>query len=410
MTEEQKRRRLEQLRREQEKLSRQSNALSRRMSRLTRGGNDPELNKRQQQLDQATREMQEAAKSLLKQNLAEASSKGRKALNNLKRKEEQTTSGQPALLSHLMDSLARKAGELKAQEKQIQKDLDDALQGQTAGDLPDSIDKLNTAKENLKEDLEEVESLLRAVGVQGKKIKPEVTEKAVDALRMMKQERVGPKIQETQEMLSRGLLGLSVEKEKRIGRSIDRISKKLESLQGGSDGTKDNPMNKIVADAGNMRRALETLQQQVDALRQGTQEKGEALSNKEGRAPQKPGNPQSGGSRNQGSINENYQRIRQYAEGMLQPWGRGESWYVNARSIHRELTQKEIEDFLSQPDLWKQLLEDVRELESALRVQAELLKFEENLFLSQDGELPNDYRQLIEEYYRNLSKVTKDES
>ena len=62
-----------------------------------------------------------------------------------------------------MDSLGRKGEELKAQEQQIQKDLDDVVQGNAAGDLSENIDKLNTAKENLKEDLEEVESLLRAV-------------------------------------------------------------------------------------------------------------------------------------------------------------------------------------------------------------------------------------------------------
>jgi hypothetical protein len=203
-------------------------------------------------------------------------------------------------------------------------------------------------------------------------------------------------------------LGLSVEKEKRIGQSIDRISKKLENINKGGDDSKENTMNKIVADAGEMRRALEALQQQMDGMRQSNQKTEESSANKGGKTPQKPGSPQSGGNRSQGAVNESYQRIRQYAEGMLQPWGKGESWYVNARSIHRELTQKEIEDFLSQPDLWKQLLEDVRELESALRAQAELLKFEENLFLSKDGELPNDYRRLIEEYYRNLSNVQKE--
>jgi hypothetical protein len=71
------------------------------------------------------------------------------------------------------------------------------------------------------------------------------------------------------------------------------------------------------------------------------------------------------------------------------------------------LTQKEIEDFLRQPDLWKQLLEDVRELESALRARVDGIKYKKNLFMSQDEELPSDYRQLIEEYYRDLSTVSR---
>ncbi|RJQ58384.1 MAG: hypothetical protein C4530_10670, partial [Desulfobacteraceae bacterium] len=102
--------------------------------------------------------------------------------------------------------------------------------------------------------------------------------------------------------------------------------------------------------------------------------------------------------------------IREYADGMLQFGGRGDSWHADARSIHRELTRKEIEDFLSQPDLWRKLLKDVRELESTLLAQAEALKSRKNLFLSQEGELPGDYRQLIEEYYRKLSKVSGEQS
>ena len=414
MTEEQKRRRLEQLRRVQEMLSRQSAELSRRMSRIARSANNQQMRNRRRQLDQAVRQMQEAAKSLLRQNLDMAASKGRKALENLRQQEKQTASGHPALLTNLMDALGRKAEELKAQEKQIQKDLEDAVREQTSSESSRRVDKLKTAKEKMKEDLNEIESLLRSVGIQGKQIRPEVTEKAIDTLRVLKRERINDQIQETQEMLSQGLLSLSVEKERRIDRSIDRISKKLRDLHRGSGESKEDPINRAVADAGDMRRELEMLQQQIDALRQSNQEKEKALSGDERQPSQKPDNaPGGGSSRSQspmGPVQERFQRIRQYAEGMLQPWARGESWYVNARSIHRELTQKEIEDFLSQPDLWKQLLEDVRELESALRAQAEVLKFKKNLFMSQDGELPDDYRQLIEEYYRNLSKVSKDSS
>ena len=111
-----------------------------------------------------------------------------------------------------------------------------------------------------------------------------------------------------------------------------------------------------------------------------------------------------------GPMQERFQQIRRYAEGMLQPWARGESWYVNARSIHRELTRKEIEDFLSQPDLWRKLMEDVRELESALRAQEDGIRLKKNLLMREDEELPDDYRPLIEEYYRNLSQVSGDPS
>ncbi len=421
LTEEQKRRRLEQLRREQEMLRRQSAALSRRMSRLAQRSNDPSDDQqwahRQQQLDQAARQMQEAIQSLLRRNLDMAASKGQKALENLRQPKKQTPSGQPAMLSDLINTLGRKAEELNAQEKQIQKNLEKAVREQIDKAPSQKIEDLKIAKEKMKQDLTEIEALLRAVGIQGKRIRPETTDKAVDTLRLLKRERVKDQIEESQEMLSQGQLGLSVEKEKRIGQSIHRISKKLQDLGGDDRKSKKNPIyqaHKAASDAESMRRELEMLQRQIDALRNSNQRREKAVSGAEkqpstqqGRGP----NDRSGGrSAERGSnlkpMRERLQNIQRYAQGLLQPWAQGESWSVNARSIHRKLTQKEIEDFLSQPDLWKQLLEDVRELESALRSRAEILKFKENLFLNRENQLPTDYRQLIEEYYRNLSKIT----
>jgi hypothetical protein len=344
-------------------------------------------------------------------------------LENLRQPKKQTPSGQPAMLSDLINTLGRKAEELKAQEKQIQKNLEKAVREQVHKAPSQKIEDLKIAKDKMKQDLTEIEALLRAVGIQGKRIRPETTDKAVDTLRLLNRERVKDQIEESQEMLSRGQLGLSVEKEKRIHQSIHRISKKLQELGGDDRKSKKDPIyqaRKAASDAEGMRRELEMLQRQIDALRNSNQRREKAVSGAGKQSSTQPSTQQGGGpsdrsggrSAERGSnlkpMRERLQNIRRYAQGLLQPWAQGESWSVNARSIHRKLTQKEIEDFLSQPDLWKRLLADVRELESALRSRAEILKFKENLFLSREKALPTDYRQLIEEYYRNLSKTTDD--
>ena len=53
------------------------------------------------------------------------------------------------------------------------------------------------------------------------------------------------------------------------------------------------------------------------------------------------------------------------------PWG-------NARSIRQQLTQQDIEDFINQPELFRQLLQPIIELEGALRAQAELDNINDN--------------------------------
>ena len=79
------------------------------------------------------------------------------------------------------------------------------------------------------------------------------------------------------------------------------------------------------------------------------------------------------------------------------PWG-------NARSIRQQLTQQDIEDFINQPELFRQLLQPIIELEGALRAKAELDNINNKLYTSFDEELPEEYRDLVQEYYRVLSE------
>jgi hypothetical protein len=76
----------------------------------------------------------------------------------------------------------------------------------------------------------------------------------------------------------------------------------------------------------------------------------------------------------------------------------------NARSIRQQLTQQDIEDFLNQPDLFRQLLEPITELEGALRAQAELDAINNKLYAAADEDIPDEYRDLVQEYYRVLSE------
>lgn len=106
-------------------------------------------------------------------------------------------------------------------------------------------------------------------------------------------------------------------------------------------------------------------------------------------------------------MRERLQRSREYANRILQPWADPERWSMNARSIHRELTQREIEDFLNQPDMWKKLLESVKELESKIRAQAEISESKNRLFSQMVEEVPIAYKDLVEEYFRTLSEGTE---
>jgi hypothetical protein len=54
--------------------------------------------------------------------------------------------------------------------------------------------------------------------------------------------------------------------------------------------------------------------------------------------------------------------------------------------------------------LFRQLLEPILELEGALRAQAELDNINDKLFTTVDEDIPEEYRKLVENYYRVLSE------
>ncbi len=99
--------------------------------------------------------------------------------------------------------------------------------------------------------------------------------------------------------------------------------------------------------------------------------------------------------------------MRQRARGLTQRGARGAPWGVEARAIERQVTQREIEDFLSQPSLWRNLLQPVKELEARLCAQMEVAQIKKRLFSAREQEPPTPYRHQVEEYYRDLSRHPK---
>ena len=99
-------------------------------------------------------------------------------------------------------------------------------------------------------------------------------------------------------------------------------------------------------------------------------------------------------------------RSRRHAQGLLEPWAQGESWAAGARSLYRELSRAQIEDFINQPALWQSLLEPARELASTLQAQVDLERFSKKAFSPSEQAPPSGYEAQVERYYRSLSEIT----
>jgi len=415
MTAEQRKRRLEELRREQEELRREAQELSRRMSQFAQQDGLRQWSDRQRQLEETARRMQEAERNLRRQDPGSALTMSRQALEHLRDQEKEMRLDQQATVSNLIDALNKKAQALSLQEQQILQKLQ-ALKHANESESPPAeaqafrkSGEVLAGKQKMQQELADAETMLQTIGKKGRTDQPDIADRADQTLRSLKTEGINGRIDESRQMLEAGRLSLAMDAEKKIEQSIERARNWLSNLDRPAALPRDEQIRQAADDAGSLRRELESLQKDTEALKQGIARQQRSLSGRD-RQPEglMDGAPQADGGNSLERMQQRLQRSRRHAQGLVQPWARGERWGIDARSIQRELTQNEIEDFLSQPNLWKKLLEPVRELESTLRAEADGSQLEKNVFTAPEETVPTPYRNQVEEYYRELSRVDRE--
>ena len=140
-----------------------------------------------------------------------------------------------------------------------------------------------------------------------------------------------------------------------------------------------------------LREQLQRSQELAQSLQQQLQQQAQAGGRQPG-SQSGQGNPQ-GGRQQVGGARGTYEnRIGGSGEirtdGNNLPWG-------NARSIRQQLTQQDIEEFLNQHSSLKKQI---------TKIQAELDNINNKLFATADEDIPDEYRELVENYYRVLSE------
>lgn len=409
LTETQQRRHLEELRREQEALSREAKALSQKWSRQA-GINRTRSSL--SSLDQAINQMREAARNLDRHDPGIAAASGRQALQKLRDQEKRIQRRHAISMEDLVKELGEKALQLHAQEREILTKMEGLTaeesrkkaqeDQQTSAGTQDGIQEIISKKDHLQKMLLETGDVLRAMGAKRRQSQPEIARQALAALRSLKSEGIKERIEESKSGLRAGRLNLATEMEKGIEHSIRRFSTRLQQFDALITKSGPERIQQAADNAAALSRELENLRGQVEALRLKQRQSAQSW--------RAPGMQPGGSSRHQPAdlnrLREGLARSRRYAQGLLKPWAQGERWAVDARSIYRELTRAQIEDFMNQPDLWQALLEPVRELASALRAQTDIDRFNDYAFSPSEQAPPPRYESQVESYYRLLSELT----
>lgn len=457
MTEEQKRRELERLKRQQEQLSQEVAQLAQQLSRDQQQSQSQSQQQGQQQgqpssssqaqsqsggssssgqqspLQRAAEQMQQASES---ETAAIAAARSQKALENLREQQREMGGESERSVNQLAQNLGQRGQQLLQQQRALQDALQDKIREQGLGQTRQEtranggLQDLVEAQQQQQRNLDEIEDMLRAIIARGDSEDQRLMSQAQAAARELRP--IKEEMQTSNRVLRNGMVNLSVDIEQELQTPMEDLAQSLLALNPASTDSASDRIQTAANDAEALREQIEQLQNQVEAFSaqgegeeagQGqagsgaptvremreqlerSQQLAQQLSNQvqesqadgqsgqPGQSGQGGGRPQIGGRGGQ-----------QQGGGTAQAQTQGNSALGNARAIRQQLTQQGIEDFLNQPELFRELLQPIIELEGALRAQAELDSINNKLYATVDEDIPEEYRELVEEYYRVLSE------
>lgn len=394
LAEEQRRRQLEQLRREQEALRRDLAELSQSMGQGDTKGQGGGA------LQQAMQEMQEAATS---ESPAQAAAKSQKALDALRRQADSETANSQRSLAQLQQAIKRRSEELLRQQRQLQRDVAQESRAQSLsnsrGENAESgvSETLLEQQAQMRQGVEQLARDLRQIASGSEKKNERDAREAHELARALRP--IQDKMETSQHIMRRGMLNLSLKLESDIEGELAQLQQRIQGL--GSDGQQGSAEGEQLAEQlRQLRESLETLQQQV------TQNLPSELAQRRGESSNasSPDGTGEGTPASRADMQQNLQRSRNLAQGLAQQAGGGQPWAASARAVRTQLTQKSLDEFLNQPELLAALVKPLVELERQLRMESQLSAIDKKLFSASEQDVPEQYKSMVENYYRLLSE------
>ena len=398
------------------------------------GGQQSQQQQPQTALERAAQQMQEASQS---ETAAIAAARSQKALENLREQQREMSQESERSVNQLAQNVGQRGQQLLQQQRDLQESLQETIReqglGQTRQAVRDDADLQNLieAQQQQQKDLEEIEDMLRAIIARGDNEDQRLMSRAQAASRELRPLR--EEMQTSNRVLRNGMVNLSVDIEQELESSIKEFAQSLAALNPSSTDSASDQVQQVASDAAQLRQQVEDLEQQalafneagqasggeVPSLREMREQLGQTQQLAQQLTQQLQDQARAGGNQpgQRGQLGQQGQQGQGQAAGgggsgseqQPGPGGRVGAQGTpnnigNARSIRQQLTQQDIEDFLNQPELFRQLLQPITELEGALRAQAELDNINNKLYASVDEDIPDEYRDLVEEYYRVLSE------
>lgn len=411
-------------------LAEEAEEAARRLERLSRETGDPDLQEVSRELQQAADAMRRAAAGRGTEGVAEAQS----ALRRLRDAREQLEDVQDARVEREVADARRRAAELAEQQRGVETRME--AMRRAGRPSADQVQRIRETKEEMADETGDVLAGLERAAVAARREGRAGADELEEAAETIRETQLRERL-----LYSRGLVGRPGQEEyaeafeNQTAQAIQSLRNRLdEAAEAVRAGAGRDPAAEALEAAGDLVRSLESMERRLDAEGSGADAPGDdraggdrpAGDNRAGGAPGGGGPPstgQPGGRRGDGArapggrraftgeevrqmrseIRERAGELRGLAELVERAGADAEelaAMIAAMRALDRDRTYDDPAEVLR---LRAELLENMKQLEFRLRREM-AAGSEEKLLLQRSGDVPEEYRKLVEEYYRTLSR------
>lgn len=371
---------------------------ARRLERLSRESSDRSLEDVSRQLQQAADDMRRAAANRGSAGVADAQS----ALRRLRDAREQLEDARDDRLERDVAGAQAQAAELQRQ----QRDVANRMEAMRREGRPsaDQIRRINDVKESMAERTEDILQTLDQAAAQARRDGRTGASELEEATEAIRDTQLRERL-----LYSRGLVGRPGQEEyaeafeNQTAQAIQSLQNRLEEASRAiAADAGDDPREEAMESARDLVRSLESMERRLGQQREG--------------GPAAGGGARAGGPRPpdgafdaadvrqmRREVRERAGEARALAE-LMERAGTDpselEAMIAAMRALDRDRTYSDPEEVMR---LRSELFEGMKQLEFRLRREFAAAG-EEQLLMHRSGEVPEEYRALVEEYYRVLSR------
>ncbi len=397
-------------------LAEEAEEAARRLERLSRETGDPSLEEVSRQMEQAANAMRRAAAGRGAEGVAEAQS----ALRRLRDARERLEGAQDARLEREVEDARSRTQDLARR----QRDVENRMEAMRRSGRPsaDQIERIRNAKEEMAEEAGEILSRLERAANHARREGREGAAELEEAAETIRDTQLRERL-----LYSRGLVGRPDQEEyaeafeNQTAQAIQSLRNRLEEAasavraQAGGD-----PADEALEAAGDLVRSLESMGRRQDGggdpaggdVPGGQGAPGEGGSVADGADPGRAAGRAAGPRAfTPGDVRQMRREVRERAgelRGLAELVERAGANPEELAAMIAALRALDSDRIYDDPEevlrLQAEVLDDMKQLEFRLRREF-AADDEQQLLLQLSGDVPDEYRALVEEYYRALSRT-----